>query len=168
MIQEDYMEEWESQVQIHGFYKNYAVIALKVLLRSLNDSRTFHKIVGFSDHKIKKIRSDLNLAKLRRKIKKRTWDREYYLKNRDKILARIYSKRNRNRAEYLENLSRYGIEYRKRNKNAIREKKRRYAEKHREELKIKLKQWKENNPEKYREYQRKYREKLKARKEQNA
>ena len=158
------MDDYTEYVAIHGYYKNYSVLALKALYHFLHNTRLFNAEVSLSPEQRQTAINQVSRSRLRRRLYLRKWHRDYYRAHREEMLAKITRRRNEHREEYLEKQRQYHKEYRERNKNAIRAKKReerlRYIEKYRE----RGKKWREANRDKMREYQRRWKEKKKREK----
>lgn len=155
------MDDYTEYVAIHGYYKNYSVLALKALYRFLHNTRLFDAEVSLSPEQRQTAINQVSRSRLRRRLYRRKWQRDYYHAHREEMLAKITRRRNEHREEYLEKQRQYHKEYRKRNINAIRERAKQERQRHKEQYRARGKKWREANREKMREYKRKWREKKK-------
>ena len=153
------MDDYTEYVAIHGYYKNYSVLALKALYRFLHNTRLFYAEVSLSPEQRQTAINQVSRSRLRRRLYCRKWQRDYYRAHHDEMLEKITKRRNEHREEYLEKQRKYHKEYRERNKNAIRAKKREERLRHIEKYRERGKKWREANRDKMREYQRRWKEK---------
>ena len=158
------MDDYTEYVAIHGYYKNYSVLALKALYHFLHNTRLFNAEVNLSPEAKQEAVSKVSRSRLRRRLYSRKWQRDHYQAHREEMLAKITRRRNEHRQEYLEKQRQYHKEYRERYKNAIRAKKREERLRHIERYRENGKKWRAANKDKMREYQRKWKEKKKREK----